>query len=219
MYKEKVLSEILDFLHQTESIILRKHELIFDASINEDIDILMEEKNEGAFFSLLKKYGFRRKIDPKIFNIYLYGSTPHYHYKSRKHDLHFDVIHNLSVQSTFDIKKPGYRIIYWIPLDREIQSALWVSKKSKKINGSNVFGLDPLFELVHILSHIIFDKKGTFEHAYLLRISELIKQVDLEKLEYYLRLVFFGYAETLVHQCLNDELENIYKNYISFKDY
>jgi len=219
MNRSRVLNEVVDYLNSSSSYIMRKYEIIEQSSIIDDIDILISKENEDGLWEILKKNNFKRKVDSRLFNNYLYGSKPHTHYRSSDHNLHFDVVNHLSHKSTFSIARPGLSLSYWIPLDETIQRDIWLEKETYHYADFNIPIFAPIFELIHLLCHVIFDKNGEVDHYYTNKINRLINTVDLDRLKNYLELVFFNFSDELIKLCSKGSINLLYSEYISYRDY
>ena len=60
--------------------VLRNVDVLTEASLDNDIDILVEPKVFKEFSEFLKSWGFTSYNDSYFLNIFLYGTSPHTHF-------------------------------------------------------------------------------------------------------------------------------------------
>jgi len=214
------LKDVFDFLSlESDAVVLRKSDLILQSTAKEDIDLLLSPSVEKRLGSLLKGYGFVKTIDNRLFNSYLYGSKPHVHYISKDLDLHFDIVYSVIHRSLWLESFPGITVTQWIPLHQDIQDEMWRDCSSVDCKNFKIPVLSPLSELLHIVCHIILDKKGIISKYYIERIAHLVLIVNMKELKAYLSKVFYSFSDVIVDQCTSGELKSLYINYIQFKRY
>ena len=215
-----VLKEVFNFMsQQSEAIVLRKADCVLESTIEEDIDLLLSRSVENEFGILLNKYGFKKRIDNRLFNTYLYGSEPHIHYISVDMNLHFDIVYSVIHRSLWIENFPGFSVTQWLPLHQDIQDKIWRNRNYMQHKGLKIPVLLPIFELLHIICHVILDKRGVVSDYYSQRIYNLISEVDAKELEIYLEKVFYAFASIIIDRCMSKELKSLYVDYISFKGY
>jgi len=216
----QVISDIAEIINSNPGCcFLRKAELIFESSIENDIDLLLTHDANNTLWKYLKKLGFKKKIDSKILNIYLYGAQPHIHYYNKNLDLHFDCVFGLFHKSVHIISQPGFEITHWIPLDKSIQEDSIKEFSKIKINECEINFLRSEVELVHLLAHVILDKKGNTDTYYKERIPLLLKKSDINKLKNMLNLVFFNFTDYLIELLEKNKFDLLFQEYIAFGDY
>jgi len=211
MNKEKILKIIFSRLQSTnvDYIVLRKHDQIpEDVSILDDLDILCKRNQRSAIQTIFRDFGFVFYIDSVENNCYLYGSYSHDHFVNKNEDLHIDIVYSLAYRST----NAGE----WVPAHKLLQDSIW--KNRKKTDNFWVYMPDVKDELIHILCHCIFDKKKVIDY-YANVICKLIKECDEIELIYYLKLIFFKYSYNLVKKIKEGNVNDLYNDYVSFKDY
>jgi hypothetical protein len=211
MNKEDVLKIIFSRLQSSniDYIVLRKHDLIpGNISCQNDIDILCKRNQRSVIEAIFRDFGFIYYIDSVENNCYLYGSYSHDHFENKNEDLHIDVVYSLAYRST----NAGE----WVPAHKLLQDSIW--KNRKKTGNFWVYMPDAKDELIHILCHCIFDKRKVSDY-YADIICRRIKECDESELIYYLRLIFFKYSDNLVKKIKIGNVNDLYKDYVSFKDY
>lgn len=215
-----VLKEIFDFLStESKAVVLRKSDLILQSTVKEDIDLLLSPSVEKKLGNLLISYGFRKTIDNRLFNSYLYNSKPHVHYISKDLDLHFDIVYLVIHRSLWFESFPGITVTQWMPMHQDIQDEMWHNYSFIDCKNFKIPVLSAISELLHIICHVILDKKGVISKYYLQRISYLVPIVDMKELKIYLDKVFYLFSDVIVSQCTSGELKSLYVNYIQFKNY
>lgn len=176
--------------------------------LGEDVDIIVNKKDESKFIDVLKKYNLKNIKHPWNFGnnfIFLYSMNPFKFYKNQS--LILDVCYELSCRSI----NAGE----WIPLDKEIQDDIWSQEFT--LNGY-IKKVSNEIELVHLITKSIFDKKSFTSH-YIDRINNLINLSDRVRLNKYLNLVFFKFTPLLLKLIETNQYDKIIDKYISFKDY
>lgn len=218
--RDEIISEVTALVNKSSGCcFLRKGELIFKSSIKDDIDILVSEKANIILWEYLKNLGFKKKIDSKFFNVYLYGSKPHIHYINTKLNLHFDCVFGLYHKSVHVISEPGFEITHWIPLDNVIQEESIKNFSLLDVNGCTVNCLNLEVELVHIIAHVILDKKGQIDTFYKTRILYLLSRSDMEQVKMMLQLVFFNFTEHLIECIKCKSFDSLFADYLTYGDY
>jgi len=208
--KLKACFEVL-FSSKIPFVTLGKHALIpHGLSQGEDIDLLVKYSDRRQIYDLFKSMGlfhFEESSDEN--NIFLYGTHPHDHYQNHALDLHFDVTYELSYRST----NKGE----WIPAHEEIQKSIW---EDRLIDPSSVWKSRPgkLNEFIHIAARCLLDKRE-FPPYYHSRILDLFGQIDLDRALYLLSLLFFKFSNLFLKCIAQDELDDIFLRYVSFRDY
>lgn len=198
---------------------LRKGEFVFESSINDDVDLLINESVNVTLWNYLKEAGFKKKVDSKFFNVYLYGSKPHVHYINLDLNLHFDCVFGLFHKSVHLLREPGFEVTHWVPLDKRIQEESTKDIRSFDVNGCTIHCLKLEVELVHLITHVILDKKGRIDSYYKARIGYLLSQSDMEQVKMMLNLVFFNFTEYLIG-CIRDEKFNsLFEEYLTYDGY
>ncbi len=218
--RELIISNVGKFLCEDKgNCVLRKADLIFESSISDDIDLLLSEKTNSKLWNYLKSVGFKKKIDSKFSNIYLYGSKPHTHYINVSLDLHFDCVTGIFHRSLHSLKYQGFAITYWLPLDKLIQEESRKNHTYLNIKNIKIPCLSQEVELVHLIAHVILDKKGYVKPYYRNRVKYLINNVNLYHVERMMRLVFFNFTTFLLKNIKNDRFETLFEDYKNFKGY
>ncbi|MDB9772164.1 hypothetical protein OAC11_05115 [Alphaproteobacteria bacterium] len=216
----EVLTQVAALISQSSVCsFLRKGELIFDGSVADDIDLLINDAVDAELWKYLKSVGFKKKVDLRFLNIYLYGSRPHIHYVNTTLDLHFDCVFGLYHRSVHLITKPGFEITHWIPLDKVIQEESVKNLRTLDVQGLILPCLRLEVELVHLIAHVILDKKGCIDLYYKNRIRLLLDQVDMVDFKYMLNLVFFRFSNHLIEQLQNNKFDSLFEQYLTYRDY
>jgi hypothetical protein len=190
-------------------LVLRKQEQIPDkVTYDNDLDLLCKRAQRKKIKSIFLKNHYNFYQDSETQNVYLYGAKPHDHFLNKKNDLHIDIVYSLSYRSP----NKGE----WVSVDKEIQIDIW----NQLIVSDKFWRYKPSAqdELIHILCHCIFDKRK-IDKYYKSKIQELLAQVDSALLEKKLSLIFFDFSPKLIEYILNNDTDNIFLNYISFKEY
>jgi hypothetical protein len=216
----EVLTQVAALISQSSVCsFLRKGELIFDGSVADDIDLLVNDAVDAELWKYLKSVGFKKKVDLRFLNIYLYGSRPHIHYVNTTLDLHFDCVFGLYHRSVHLIRKPGFEITHWIPLDKVIQEESIKNLRTLDVEGLTLPCLKLEVELVHLIAHVVLDKKGRMDLYYQNRVRFLLGQVDMVNFKYMLNLVFFKFSGRLIEQLKKDKFDSLFEQYLTYGDY
>lgn len=211
MNKEELLKKIFSSLQSSnvDYMVLRKHDKIPEnISCLDDLDVLCKRNQRSVIKTVFRDLGFIFYSDSLENNCYLYGSYSHDHFVNKNDDLHIDVVYSLAYRSTNSGE--------WVPAHKLLQDSIW--KNRKKSDKFWVYMPDAKDELIHILCHCMFDKKKVSDY-YANEIFRLIKECDESELINYLQLIFFKYSDNLVKKIKIGNVKDLYKNYISFKDY
>jgi len=212
--------EFYKFVNKTNGIkLLRKFNQLENSTINNDIDILVprcKQKFTNVFFN---SFGFKKQVDSYLLNIYLYGAKPHIHYINKELNLHFDCVEQLISKSLHNVYIGSVPITHWIPLDKRIQELAICTENVYNNNLGQIKTLSKNVELVHLLAHIIFDKRGRFETYYSKRILTLYREIDNKELENLLELVFFKFTPNLLKILDSGSTKDLFTNFINFKEY
>lgn len=175
---------------------------------NKDIDLLVRYEDRKKFKNSLLADGWQKCWHPHDNGsnfIFLYSMQPFEMYK--KDDVHLDVCYQLNCRSTNG---------EWMPLDEHLQENLW---KERIIDENlSVPKLGNTYQLVHLLTRSVFDKKE-FTQPYIIEIEKLIEKVDLKELSDLLEPVFFKYSPRLVERIKTQNYEGIFTDFISFSSY
>jgi len=218
--RDEVISGVASLVHNNAGCcFLRKGEFVFESSISDDVDLLVSESVNVTLWDYLKAIGFKKKVDSNFFNVYLYGSKPHVHYVNRDLNLHFDCVSGLFHKSVHLLREPGFEVTHWVPLDKLIQEESIRDIRSLEVNGRTINCLKLEVELVHLIAHVVLDKKGQVDSYYKARITYLLSQSDMEQVKMMLNLVFFNFTEYLI-RCIHDEkFDSLFEEYLSYGDY
>ena len=176
-----------------------------------DIDIVVHEDSVTVFHQYMLNNG-RKVIHPYgkeagWNNIY---RLPEFEFwrLNASDDIFVDVSNMLSCHSL----TPHV----WLPLDNHIQLDLW---KNKVFDEENQWWIiDSNIQYVYLAVRCVLDKR-CFPPAYCQEIKRKRSQIDIEKVKYYLRFVFFNFTDTLVDMLDNGDFSNVIDAYISYKDY
>jgi hypothetical protein len=173
-----------------------------------DIDLLI--KNDGAFERFLFDRNFIEVSHPHGANIFLYGVTPFRFFVNRKTGIILDLQYQLCCRSL----NAGE----WIPLDNSIQISAWDGVRLIVDDQFSYKSLSIADELACLIVRGIFDKK-TFSLGYRSRISELMNLVQVDELLLKLEVIFFKYSSNLLKSLQRQKFDDIYNDYLQFKDY
>lgn len=212
-YDPVAILEVLKILNATTVpyLLLRNtgDELPDRLEWGKDIDILVRYEDRLRLRGALLENKLRQERHPLHNDLKLYGVHQFESFKSQKQVL-LDVSYEIAVRSLDQGQ--------WIPLDREIQLSAWAHSQIVDICGVKVpmLGNEDLW--VCTLARCIFDKKN-FSPWHRQMLSELLLLVDPVDIEEKLRLVFFKYTDRLFLFAKNGDYQNIYDDYVSFKDY
>lgn len=175
---------------------------------NNDLDLLCAIEDRDKIHPLFDKSGYKFYQDSLLHHTYLYAALPHHHFRSKKKDLHIDIVYNLSYKSP----NKGE----WVSIHEDLQKSIWHNKR--KVKNYWLFQPSHHDELMHLICHCIFDKQE-FRGKNVQRIKRLFPLTDHIQLESDLELVFFKYTPYLLAQIKNNEYEQIINNYLTFKEY
>lgn len=173
-----------------------------------DIDLLI--KNDGAFERFLFDRNFIEVSHPHSANIFLYGVTPFRFFVNHKTGIILDLQYQLCCRSL----NAGE----WIPLDNSIQLSAWDGIRLIVDDQFSYNSLSIVDELVCLIVRCIFDKK-TFSLGYRSRINELMNLVQVNELLLKLEVIFFKYSSSLLKSIQQQKFDDIYNDYLQFKDY
>lgn len=211
MDNKKKITEIFKSFNQEsiDIIILRKQENLFDNN-NDDIDILASYKDFKKLKKILKKNDLLFYSDSKYINDYLYKSIPHHHFYNKNLGLNFDI--------SFDISYRSINNQEFIPIDDERLDYIWCNKIKIIKNDFYFFQMDKYSQIIHLISHCIFDKKN-FSDYYRNKISELIIEIDKTIFFEMIEPIFYKYKKRLFELIKDQKFDNIFNDYISYKEY
>lgn len=212
--KSKIILEFFKGLNDSniEYVLLRNvnNELPYNYTpYKKDIDVMVRPEHRSRFHAYMKKNKYvssPHPLDKGSGTVYLYAVYPFEFYK--KNGVYIDVCYQLVCKSP----NAGE----YLPIDMLINSSAWENRKIDQQYGWYVLCEEDL--LVHLLTRCIFDKKR-FEPAYVSKIDELLKIVDMRKLTERLNVVFFRFTPTLLAKLNNHDYSTIRKEYFSFVDY
>ena len=176
-------------------------------NLDNDIDLLCMDSYKEPIIKIFKSFGFKYYSDSRITNQYLYQAQPHYHFKSKKADLHFDIVFNLAYKSPNQGE--------WVSVDQNLQDSIW--NNMIKVDESWVFQPSPDDFIIHVLCHCIFDKKNF--HAKHVKSIEMLGELNFSELAPKLELIFFKFTPYLIEHLKKGEYNRIIENYIAFSDY
>jgi hypothetical protein len=196
--------------HKFNVILLRNisAELPFRLKEGKDIDVLV--KPDSNFENYLLKHDFVEVLHPLRDNVFLYGVKPFKFFLNKNENILLDLHFGLSCRSLNEGE--------WIPLDQFIQDSAWVN--CKMINdGTMVYtALEENDEMVALVTRCIFDKRH-FPEGYKHRIKQLINSCNMARLAERFELIFFKYTPNLLAHLKVQDLDSIYSDYISFREY
>ncbi len=208
-------SDVISFFHEMNNgnlpyILIRNisGELPYSLSQGKDIDLLV--KNDGVVENFLLDRDFVEVIHPHCNNIFLYGVTPFKFFVNHKAGIILDLHFQLCCRSL----NAGE----WIPLDNSIQLSAWEDFREVVDNKFSYKALSLADELTCLIARCVFDKKA-FSLGYKMRINELMSVVQQDELELKLELIFFKYSKTLLSKLQQQSFDDIYNDYLKFKDY
>ena len=209
--KGLILKEIFKTLEyeKIKFVVLRNHEEIPEMlSLENDLDLLVECKNNEKIKNILFKNNFKQKRNLLDTNTYLYKSKPHKHFYDFNNKIHIDIVNNLSYRSPNNNE--------WISVHEKIQNSLW----QNLIKTDELWLYKPSNKdlLVHLICHCIFDKK-IFNNKYQGKIKYLFRNCDTVELKSLLELVFFKFTDRLISMIKDNKIEEIIKEYFAFSDY
>lgn len=183
-------------------------EIPSEVNLHNDIDLLCKNSNKEQIIETFKSLKFKYYIDSKISNQYLYHAQPHYHFTSRKLDLHFDVVFNLAYRSPNNGE--------WVSVHQYLQDSIW--NNMIKVNQSWIFQPHSSDLIIHILCHCIFDKKR-FDDKHVKCIENELVYVNIEDLASMLELIFFKFTIRLIQYVQCGRYNDILREYLSFSEY
>ena len=176
-----------------------------------DIDIIVHPESMLLFHNYMKKVA-RKVIHPYGCengwrNIYGLGRFEFWRLKTAD-DIYIDVTEKLCCQSLMPK--------IWVPLDNQIQEAIWRNRLFDEKN--NWWRMDDNVLYVYLIIRCVFDKKK-FSDAYRREIEVLRHIINQDVVIPYFQLVFFRFTTLLLAMLEEKEYNNIIPSYISFKDY
>lgn len=208
--KEKITEIFKSFNQESiDIIILRKQENLFNKNYD-DIDILASYKDFKKLKKILKKNGLLFYSDSKYINNYLYKSIPHHHFYNKNLGLNFDI--------SFDISYRSINNQEFIPIDDEQLDYIWCNKIKIIKNDFYFFQMDKYSQIIHLISHCIFDKKN-FSDYYRNKITELIIEIDKTIFFEMIEPIFYKYKKRLFELIKDQKFDIIFNDYISYKEY
>ena len=78
--------------------------------------------------------------------------------------------------------------------------------------------MDDESQLIHLICHCIFDK-NKFTGYYCEKVNELFSKINKKTFLEILQPFFYKYSENLYELLSNKNYENIFEEYLSFKEY
>jgi len=218
--RRKFLTDFANFVEPLEDVLfLRKYDVIEQSSVSDDIDLLVRPEVFKKLERFFQSCAFKKRVDSHLVNVYLYGSRPHVHFINEELDLHFDCISSIIHRSLHTTLLGDTIVNYWVPIDKTIQNLSYDGCVSRDTPFGRVRTLSNEVELVHILSHVILDKKGIVDDYYRKRVVFLMRNSDQGEVLSLLELVFFRFSNALIRLVQEKNGGLIYENYIKFKRY
>ena len=188
-------------------VTIRNYDLIPSlSSMENDIDLLITPIFIQPLVEKLKPYGYNVYQDNSQC---LYGAQPHIHFKHPKLDVHLDITTGLYYRSIADTN-----------IFVNINSKLTRQMVNNRLNVNKPY-LNiphPNDELVHLICHCIFDKRKTTDR-YKEQIISLLPSVDTDKIYSMLSLIFYKATDTIYKKLINKDVDNLFNDYITFKNY
>lgn len=212
-YEPRAIGEVFEILNasQIPYLLLRntEDELPYHLKYGKDIDILVRYEDRKKLLEVLSENKVNRVRHPHHNGVKLYGVHEFEKFKTQNKVL-LDINYEIVVRSL----DRGQ----WIPLDQVIQSSVWEKARQVDVGGVSVpmLGNEDLW--VTTLALCVFDKKEFFPwHQQML--SGLLPSVDQSDVEGKLRLIFFKYTDRLLDLVKKGQYQNIFDDYVSFKNY
>lgn len=210
MENKKHISKILKQLNyfNIDFIILRKQDSIFENY--GDIDLLVSFKSKKILREVFRNSKFLYYKDSKFTNVYLYKSIPHEHYYNKKLNINFDF--------SFDISYRSLNNKEFVPIDDSILKNIWEKKIKVKYDDFYFFQMDEESQLIHLICHCIFDK-NKFSEYYCEKVNELLSKINKKTFLEISQPFFYKYSENLYDLLSDKNYEDIFEEYLSFKEY
>ena len=176
-----------------------------------DIDIIVHPESMPFFHKYMKKIA-RKVIHPYGYEhgwrkIYGLEEFEFWRLKTAD-DIYIDVTEKLCCQSLMPK--------IWIPLDNNIQEAVWRNRLFDEKN--NWWRMDDNVLYVYLVVRCVFDKKK-FSDVYRKEIEILRPNIDKDVVMSYFKLVFFNFTTMLCGLLNTKEYDRIIPSYMKFKDY
>ena len=161
--KRNFFNNFFKFLEEKEFkyVVLRSYRNIENCTIEDDLDILIDDYENEIIKSYLGNLNFSMRKDN--FD-YLYGAKPHIHYTNKKIDIHLDIVDGLYYCSLNDNTTI-------VSTDDEISNSILNNRKRYE----NFFIPSIEDELLHLVSHCFYDKKK-FSLKHINTINDLKKK-------------------------------------------
>lgn len=178
-----------------------------------DIDIVVKDNDIDCFENMMKTTGFECMVHPLGISKgyqFLYGLTEPTFWRMTKGSmiLCVDVTTKLCCKSL--VPKT------WIPLDRKIQERIW--HKREWDNENHWWIMDAETRFVYYLVRCIFDKQ-CFDRKYVGEIEHAMNLVDMQVVRTLLRVIFFKYTDRLLEFITEKRYNEIYLDYVSYRNY
>ena len=177
---------------------------------NKDIDILVKDRDEERFTSLMLSSGFEGITHPHSHRggwCLAYGASDIASFKNNDF-LTVDVCSKLCLKSLMGN--------IWIPIDKYINDRVWKNKIWDLSNGW--WALDDETLLVYLVSRCVFDK-GAFNQSYVEEIESRAELLHRDEVQEMLRMVFFRFKDKLIEMLADKLYDSIVESYISFNSY
>lgn len=195
---------------QIEYVLIKNdgQKIPFNISDGDDIDILVHPGDYEKYIKLIKENGHKILSGESSKYYFIYNMRSDIY--SQKDDLYSHAYDKLSCVSFTNMG------LSKIPLDKEIQSFIW---KSKKWDSDNSWWIaDDRVILLYLITRSIFDKKK-FRRRY---IDEIEKRKNFIEDEIFIKLchlVFFKFTNFLLELIKEKKYDDILKKYRCFIDY
>ena len=213
LYKPELLLEVFQILNleKIDYVLIRNtnNEIPFNLNHTKDIDILVNFSSRDMLLKILKEYGFKKKLHPERFFIKLYGVNDFEKFKSKGGVL-LDINYQFCVQSLQENM--------FVPLDKVIQDNIWHHKSNITFDTVSVPFMGPNEYFITYFSRLLFKNKK-FDNWSKSELSNVFNNCNHKLMMQYFRLVFFNFSNTLFSLIKNNQFDEIYAKYISFKEY
>jgi hypothetical protein len=175
-----------------------------------DIDILVRAGELSRYFDLLARLGFSETVHPQSSRmgwVFAYGASDCFMHTNSG---------GLMVDVHCELCLKALEGNIWIPFERHINEAVWMTRVLDSDNGWWV--LNNKIGFAYLVSRCMFDK-SYFSPPYRAHIRRWAGLLDDEEVRGILRTVFFKFTPTLIEMLREERYDSIVDTYISFGDY
>lgn len=209
--KKQLIESIFNlFIENNISYVILRNtgEIPIFNTIENDIDILVHPDDACKAHKIIIDHGLSHQKDSFTNKQMLYGSKPHDHYRSKKLDIHLDIVNGLYYTSPNNGEK--------VSISKNLQNLIFDRRIFTYDIWRSIPHQNDLF--LHIFCHALFDKQY-FSSDYCIILEELIMLTDKDDLIKELEAIVFRFAKVAYETILNHRTTELVNLYLKYKNY